>query len=196
MKTGHSGDWRWYSVKLFDYDYDDLAHQVQTGLERLGINFLRGHMARIHRDLVDFHGYEQVDLELAYDGHTLKIHQVGRPRGPGVSAPEAPPGALEEAFESTFDGWPASEVPHEQIARWLASLPPGEAAPERPRAALDATNPFAAERPPSQPRTEQPAVNPFLADQPKQGGPNPFLDTDRERKRREILRRLKGDDED
>ena len=183
-------------MKLFDYDYDDLAHQVQTGLERLGINFLRGHGARIHRDLVDFHGYEQVDLELAYDGHTLKIHQVGRPRGPGVIAPEAPPGALEEAFESTFDGWPASDVPHERIARWLASLPAGEAAPERPKAALDASNPFAAERPRPQPRTEQPAVNPFLADQPKQGGPNPFLDTDRERKRCEMLRRLKGDDED
>ena len=87
-------------------------------------------------------------------------------------------------------------MPHEQIARWLASLPAGEAAPQRPRAALDATNPFAAERPPSRPRTEQPAVNPFLADQPKQGGPNPFVDTDRECKRREMLRRLKGEDED
>jgi hypothetical protein len=183
-------------MSLFDYDYDDLARQIQGGLERLAVNFLRGHGARVRRDLVDFHGYEQVDLELTHDGHTLKVYQVGRPRGPGIAVPEVAD-HLEEAFESTFDGWPAADVPRETIARWLAALPAGEAPPELSRGPKDPTNPFAVDRPRSAPRAErEPASNPFLTEQPRQAGSNPFLNTDREEKRREMLRRLKGDEEE
>src|SRR6266516_1702670 len=105
MSTRASG--RANVVDIFDYDFDDLAQQVQTGLERLAINFLRGHGATMRRDVVDFHGYEQVGRELEPDGHALGIHQVGPPRGPGVSTAEAGPAALEVVFESTFDGWPS-----------------------------------------------------------------------------------------
>jgi hypothetical protein len=183
-------------MSLFDYDYDDLAGQIQGGLERLAVNFLRGHGARVRRDLVDFHGYEQVDLELTHDGHTLKVHQVGRPRGPGIAMPEVA-GHLEEAFESTFDGWPAADVPRETIASWLAALPAGEAPPEKLRAPEDPSNPFAVERPRSAPWAEQkPASNPFLTEPSRQAGSNPFLNTDREEKRKEMLRRLKGDEEE
>jgi hypothetical protein len=184
-------------VSLFEYDYDDLAQQIQNGLERIAVNFLRAHGARVRRDLVDFHGYEQIDLELTHGGHTLKVHQVGRPRGPGYSPSEPPPAGLEEEFESTFDGWPASNTPLETIAQWLASLPAGEAPPEAPRAAKDASNPFAKEGPA---RTfdapKEPAFNPFLADRPEPGGRNPFADPDRERRRQEMLRRLGGEDEE
>src|SRR5215211_1518853 len=141
-------------MTLFDYDHDDLAQQIQTGLERLAVNFLRSHGARIRRDLVDFHGYEQVELELTHSGHELKVHQIGRPRGPGVVEVEAVPG-VEEIFESTFDGWPAADVPRETIAGWLAELPIGEARPEAPRPGGVQANPFTTERPRA--ATEQPS---------------------------------------
>ena len=182
-------------MSFFDYDYDDLATQVQQGLERLAVNFLRSHGARISRDLVDFHGYEQIELELSHAGHTLKVHQVGPPRGPGIAPAEAPAGALAEEFESTFDGWPAANVPPEDLARWLAGLPLGEAPPERAGGARDPKNPFLADRPAAAPRSaEVPAFNPFLADRADTVGSNPFLDSERECKRREMLRRLKGEE--
>ena len=183
-------------MTLFNYDYDDLAQQIQTGLERLAVNFLRSHGARIRRDLVDFHGYEQVELELSHGGHALQVRQIGRPRSPGVVEVDAVPGA-EEVFETTFDGWPAADVPRETIARWLAELPVGQAPPEPPRTGRAQANPFTAERPPA--ATEQSreqTFNPFLADQPRRSGSNPFVDTERERKRQEVLRQLKGDEEE
>ena len=182
------------TLSLFEYDHDDLARQVQTGLERLAVSFLRAHGARIRRDLLDFHGHEQIDLEVEHDGHKLVVHQVGRPRGPGVTLAE-PTEALEEVFESTFDGRPASQLPADELARWLASLPVGEAPAEEEQAAEDAANPLAAERGSAKPRREQGAsFNPFLADQPKQAAANPFAATDKERQRQEVLRRLKGED--
>ena len=181
---------------MLDYDYDDLARQVQHGLERIGINFLRSHGARVRRDLVDFHGYEQVDLELTHDGHTLKVHQVGRPRGFDAEAAPAVTAEIEEEFESTFDGWPAAHFPPEELARWLAGLRQGEAPPERLKASPDAANPFAAERPAPLPRLEpEPSINPFLTERGQPSGSNPFADSDRDRKRQEMLRRLKGDDD-
>jgi len=178
-----------------DYDYDDLAHQLQTGLERIAINFLRGHSARVRRDLVDFHGYEQVDLEVSHDGHTLKVHQAGPPRGPGMRLDEVAPAGFEETFECTFDGWPASDVPRETLVEWLADLPPGEAPPERSKPAPDGANPLA-EQPAPSPRVEhEPSFNPFMSEQPRRGSSNPFADTDRERKRQEMLRRLRGDED-
>src|SRR5688572_2516531 len=133
-------------MSFLDYDYDDLARQVQDGLERIGVSFLRSHGARIRRDLVDFHGFEQIDLEVSAGGHTLVVHQVGRPRGFDHSTAAVSADAPDEEFASSFDGAPAVNTPADEIARWLASLPVGEAPPERPRARADAANPFAAER--------------------------------------------------
>ena len=181
---------------LLDYDFDDLARQVQEGLERIGINFLRAHGARVRRDLVDFHGHEQVDLEVTHDGRTLTIHQVGRPRGLEADTAAPPSGEVEEEFDSTFDGWPAAQYPREELAQWLASLPAGEAPRERLRAAPDPANPFAAERPAPLPQLEtEPDFNPFLGQRPRPSGSNPFADAERDRKRQDMLRRLRGDDE-
>jgi hypothetical protein len=183
-------------VSFLDYDFDDLARQVQYGLERLGINFLRSHRARVRRDLIDFHGYEQVDLELSHAGHTLRIHQAGRPRGFEDLPTTVEVDDTKEEFESTFDGSPAINTPPEIIAGWLASLPLGEAPPERKRANLEPTNPFAAERRPALPRLEpEPTFNPFVSGSAEPPGPNPFADPDRDRKRQEMLRRLRGEDE-
>lgn len=183
-------------MSFLDYDYDDLARQVQTGLERLGIGFLRAHGARMLRDLVDFHGYERVDLELTHGGHTLTIHQVGRPRGFEDDAAGQTAPADEEEFESTFDGWPAENTPRAQIARWLGELPAREAPKEKAPPPTDRSNPFAAEPRPAVPRLEpEPSVNPFLADRPGPAGHNPFADPDRDRKRDELLRRLRGGDD-
>src|SRR5262245_35472807 len=101
------------SMQLFDYDYDDLAAQIQTGLERIAINFLRGHGARIRLDVVDFHGGEHVELELSASGHSLKVHQLGPPGGLGL-AESGPAGSRAGEFESLFDGWPATNTPREE----------------------------------------------------------------------------------
>jgi hypothetical protein len=182
------------AMALFDYDYGDLARQVQHGLERIGVNFLRGHGALIGRDLVDFHGWEQVDLELSYGPHTLVVHQVGRPRGvDGAPIGELPAG-LEEEFSSTFDGWPAANQPRDAIAVWLSSLPAGEARPPERKPLAEPENPFATER--SKPRSDaapEPGFNPFLQGPSRPSGANPIAESDRETKRREALRRLKED---
>lgn len=183
-------------MTFLDYDYDDLARQVQDGLERIGVSFLRSHGARIRRDLVDFHGFEQIDLELSSGGHTLVVHQVGRPRGFDHSTVAVSAGAPDEEFDSTFDGSPAVNTPADEIARWLACLPAGEAPPERTRVRADAANPFAAERQePTLCPEPEPLFNPFLGERSGSGGGlNPFADADRARKRDETLRRLRDED--
>ena len=182
-------------MSFLEYDYEDLARQVQTRLDRLGVSFLRAHGARMKLDVVDFHGWERIDLELSHADHTLVVHQVGRPRGFEADPAEPPGPSTEEEFESTFDGWPAGNVPREELARWLARLPPGEAPPEKKTAPADPSNPFATERPRPVPSlASEPSFNPFLSDRRQTNDANPFADPDRERKRQEMLRRLKGDD--
>jgi hypothetical protein len=178
-------------VSLFDYDYDELAAQIQHGLERIAVNFLRAHGARVRRDTLDFHGIERIDLELEAAGHSLTIHQAGRPRSSGDQ--DVAPGPADE-FESLFDGWPVENTAPETIALWLASLPLGEAPPERSSSAAGADNPFARERQRS-PRTapEVPGHNPFLGERSGGSSANPFADSDAERRRQETLRRLRGD---
>src|ERR671932_196937 len=56
-------------MSLLDWDYDDLARQVQGGLDLLSVSFFRRHGARVRRDELDFHGYDHVEFELAHDGH-------------------------------------------------------------------------------------------------------------------------------
>jgi hypothetical protein len=180
-------------MSLFSYDYDDLAAQIQHGLERIAVNFLRAHGAQVVRDAVDFHDIEQIDLELESAGHSLKVHQVGRPRGPGYEARPTP--GLVEEFESLFDGWPAQNSGLDTIAGWLASLPAGEAPARRAEDHPAASNPFAVDRPKA-PRPDQasPAHNPFMTERSAGSAPNPFADSDAERRRQETLRRLRGDD--
>ena len=180
-------------MSLFDYDYDDLANQLQHGLERIAVNFLRARGARVRNDTVDFHGIESIDLELEYAGHSIKVHQVGRPRGPGYDArPEMGPG---EEFETLFDGWPTENTGPEVIANWLASLPVGEAPPERESRQRASNNPFAAGRS-SERRWDpvDPDRNPFLSEPSSGVDHNPFAVDDTERHRQEMLRRLRGDD--
>lgn len=181
-------------MSLLDYDYEDLARQVQTGLERVAINFLKRRGARVRKDVLDFHGFEQVDLEVRHGGHTLRVRQVGRPRGPGYEPAEAPPPGLEEIFESTFDGRPASAVPVQELARWLRSLPVGEAEPEPLREAPPIDNPFASPDLQRRQKATEPAVNPFLAERAKSSDPNPFAPPRRNGEREELLRRLRGED--
>src|SRR5690242_5165388 len=113
-------------MSLLDWDYEELAERVQTGLDRLSVGFFRAHGARIRRDDEDFHGYEHVELEVSHGGHRLYVKQYGRARrlDEGPPAPGAVP--LEE-FASTFDERPAGEVARPELARWLAALPAGEA---------------------------------------------------------------------
>jgi hypothetical protein len=184
-------------MSLLDYDFDELAQQVQQGLERIAVNFFRAHGARIKQDALDFHGLELIDLELSFGGHTLKLHQVGRPRGPSYAETALPPGAQAEEFESQFDGWPAEDAPVETIALWLASLPAGEAPRERPGAGDTTGNPFAAEqKAPPLPLDAAPTFNPFLNEAPRgRAGPNPFADSGRDARRRDALRWLQDDDQ-
>jgi hypothetical protein len=162
-------------------------------LERLGVTFLRAHGARIRRDILDFHGNEQIDLELSSGGHTLQIQQVGRPRGATAGVDEAPP---LELFESHFDGWPSTNTGTELIAEWLSNLPLGEAPPEAADSSRDLSNPFANDRPSERGRSESNAFNPFLGERSSpRSGSNPFLKRDRDREREEMLRRLRGEED-
>jgi hypothetical protein len=175
---------------LLDWDYDELALRLQTGLDRLTVSFLRGHRARVRRDAVDFHGFEHIELELTHDGHRLYVRQYG----PALDR-EPPPVALDtpaREFVSTFDDRPTSAVPRAELARWLASLPAGEAPPERPRPEAARDNPFAS----APPRREEPAPtrNPFLAERPSAPERNPFAPPPAEERRREALRWLQADD--
>jgi hypothetical protein len=181
-------------VDLFQYDYDELAQQVQHGLERVTISFLRAHGARLRRDQTDFHGKEYVELELHHGQHSLTVRQTRAAPPPGADLSLASPPPLDE-FESSFDGWPAANTPAETIAAWLRSLPAGEAPAERPAARPEPTNPFLQERPGPRSPGGAPARNPFLAERPaRPPAENPFAaDDDRERQRQELLRRLRGD---
>ncbi|MBX5491066.1 MAG: hypothetical protein IRZ14_07895 [Chloroflexi bacterium] len=174
---------------LLDWDYDELAQHLQTGLDRLTMSFLRGHRARVRRDAVDFHGFEHIELELAHGGHRLYVRQYG----PALDqAP--PPVALDtpaREFVSTFDDRPTATVPRVELVRWLASLPAGEAPPERPSAEAVRDNPFA----PGPPRREPPPkANPFLAERSQPSQRNPFAPPSPEERRREALRWLQSDD--
>jgi len=181
-------------MSLLDWDYDEIAYRVQTGLDRLTVSFFRHHGARVRHDAVDFHGYEHVELEVAHGGHRLHVRQYARAR----SLDETPIGRSEpyptEEFSSTFDDQPASAVPIGRLRAWLASLPAGEAVPaaEPPP---DPTNPFA---PPPRRRSKSPAAptpNPFLAERPPPTSPeNPFAPPSAEEKRRRALDWLQGDD--
>jgi hypothetical protein len=185
-------------MSLLDWDYDEVARRAQTGLDRLSVSFFRGHHARMRRDELDFHGFEHVELEVSHDGHRLHVRQYGRARGQDevLAAGEAVP--LEE-FESTFDNRPAAEVPVAELARWLATLPVGEAPREAARPAADPANPFApspdAPRP-RRPEPPTPAANPFLAERPSASPTsNPFAPPAPEERRERALDWLRGDDD-
>ncbi len=180
-------------MSLLDWDYEDLARQVQKGLDRLSVSFFRRHGARVRRDELDFHGYEHVEFEVAHAGHQLRVRQYTRARGLDESAAPSGPRPAEE-FESTFDGRPAARVPVAELARWLASLPAGEASPETSRSAPDAANPFAAEVKPRAPRAPSaPAANPFAADRPTGPATNPFAPPSADERRQRALDWLSGE---
>jgi hypothetical protein len=183
-------------MSLLDWDYDELARRVQTGLDRLSVSFFRGHGARLRRDELDFHGFEHVELEINHDGHWLRVRQYGRARGQDeMAAGEAVP--LEE-FSSTFDDRPATEAARPELARWLATLPAGEAPREAAPPAADLANPFAppAEaRPRARPEPAAPAANPFLAERRSEPPPrNPFAPPAADERRDRALDWLRGDE--
>lgn len=178
-------------MDIFSYDHEELARRVQTGLDRMTVNYLRGHHARVRRDDLDFHGIEHVDLEVESDGHRLVVRQSGL--GPDEASKKPPPAELsEQHFESTFDGQPASAVSIAMLAQWLAMLPEGEHRDHQPKREVDPTNPFLAE---AKSREEQQAANPFLAERPKpRAAENPFAPDDTDKKRRAAFDWLAGDD--
>jgi hypothetical protein len=181
-------------MSLLDWDYDDLARQVQHGLDRLSVSFFRRHGAHVRRDELDFHGYDHVDFEVAHAGHRLRVRQYTRARGLDESAAPSGPRPAEE-FESTFDDRPAASVPVEQLARWLASLPAGEASPAVDRPAADAANPFAAPARPRAPRAPgPPASNPFATERPSGPAANPFAPPPADERRQRALDWLGGDE--
>ncbi|HEY8477333.1 MAG TPA: hypothetical protein VIN09_10760 [Chloroflexota bacterium] len=175
---------------LLDYDYDELARRLQTGLDRITVSFLRKHRARVLRDIVDFHGNELVELEVVHEGHRLHVRQTARQRE-GSSSTASVEGLVLEDFESTFDGRPTREVPVERLARWLASLPPGEA-PEEPTASRRATSELDAPREPDLLRQ-----NPFAPSSAAGERPNPFAVDEEEKKRRKkaLEAWLRGEDD-
>ena len=176
-------------MDLFDYDYEELARRVQSRLDRLTVDYLRAHGARIRKDVLDFHDREHIDLEVAHGPHLLKVRQIGP--STGLDPTSAPP---LEIFESTVDGAPARQAPLEALSEWLASLPKGtaEAEPARDEPARD--NPFLAERPTE--RKPQPAskqANPFLSDSRPREESNPFTDPDADERRRKARQWLGSD---
>lgn len=178
-------------MDLFDYDYEELAERIQSRLDRMTVNFLRHHGARMHHDDVDFHGFEHVDLELSHDGHTLVVrqssHAESEPSPVGTSIEVAI-----ESFESLFDGRPAAETQRGLLTQWLALLPEGEARHDTDRPAIDPTNPFLADQ---AERASEPTVNPFLGGGSKsEDAVNPFAPSNGDRKKRAALDWLKADD--
>jgi hypothetical protein len=182
------------SMDLFSYDHEELAQRIQTGLDRMTVNYLRAHGARVHRDDLDFHGFEHIDLEVEYDNHHLAVRQTSRLKE--LAADSAAPTAEADlsAFESTFDDQPASAAPTGLIAQWLALLPPGEHKEERAKPQVDASNPFLADV--QERQKEEPAVNPFLSGAKNSSTErNPFAPDDSDRKRRAAFDWLAGEDE-
>jgi hypothetical protein len=187
-------------MDLFSYDHEELARRIQTGLDRMTVNYLRAHGARVHRDDMDFHGFEHVDLDVEFDNHHLVVRQTGRLREPMPDSPQAAgmPGVAFSpdndlsSFESTFDGQPSSAAATELLAQWLALLPPGEHKEERRRPDVDASNPFLADV--EEQRKHEP-VNPFLSAKRSGPEPNPFAPDDSDQKRRAAFNWLAGDEE-
>ncbi len=181
-------------MSLLDWDYEDLARQVQGGLDRLSVSFFRRHGARVRRDELDFHGYEHVELEVAHGGHRLRVRQYTRARGLDESAAPSGPRPAEE-FESVFDDRPAAEVSVARLAAWLASLPAGEAPSVAERPQADAANPFGtptgrrASRPPA-----PAAPNPFVGERPSGPATNPFAPPAADERRQRALDWLSGDE--
>jgi hypothetical protein len=181
-------------MSLLNWDHDEIAYRVQTGLDRLSVSFFRGHGARVRRDDVDFHGYEHVDLEVAHAGHRLQVRQYAR-----AGESDAPAGPREpfptEEFASTFDDAPARAVPAGQLAAWLASLPLGEATAPAKVSEPDPTNPFA---PPPRAGSAEPIArekNPFLVERPRAPDPaNPFAPPATDEQRQRALEWLRSDD--
>jgi hypothetical protein len=178
---------------LLDWDYDDLARQVQGGLDRLSVSFFRRHGARVRRDELDFHGYDHVELEVTHDGHHLRVRQYTRAHGLADTAAPADPRPAEE-FESLFDDRPAAEVAVARLARWLASLPAGEAPAEAQRPAADAANPFGVPQRPAPRAPATPAANPFAGERPSGPAGNPFAPPGAEERRQHALDWLRGDE--
>lgn len=181
-------------MSLFDWDYDDLARQVQGGLDRLSVSFFRRHGARLRRDELDFHGYDYVEFEVAHDGHRLRVRQYTRAENFAETAAPSGPRPAEE-FEATFDDRLAAEVPVERLAAWLATLPAGEAPPAAPRPAADAANPFAAPSTRPAPRAPSaPAPNPFAGERAGESAANPFAPPSADERRQRALDWLGGDE--
>ncbi len=183
-------------MSLLEWDYDEIARRVQTGLDPIGVSFFRRHGARMRRDALDFHGFEHVDLEVAYDGHCLVVTQYARARGlDEIDGSERVP---VEEFTSTFDARPTADVPTAELAAWLASLPVGEAVGTAERPLADPTNPFAPPPGTREPRRQSPptpAANPFL---PERSSPptssNPFAPPSGDERRERARDWLRGDD--
>jgi hypothetical protein len=179
-------------MDLFSYDHEELARRIQTGLDRMTVNYLRAHGARIIRDELDFHGFEHIDLDVTFDGRHLVVRQTSRSAAAASTAPPRLADAL-STFESTFDDQPASEVSTGLIAQWLALLPSGELKETRAKPQVDPGNPFLADK---QERNQEEPVNPFLASGTKSARtPNPFAPDDSDQKRRAAFDWLAGDEE-
>ena len=179
-------------MSLLDWDYHDLARQVQRGLDRLSVSFFRRHGARVRRDELDFHGYDHVEFELAHDGHHLRVRQYTLARG--LDEVEAPKGHRPaEEFESLFDDRSAAEVPVAYLAHWRASLPAGGAPAEAQRAAPDAANPFGTPAKPAARAPTAPAANPFASERPSAPAANPFAPPSADERRQDALDWLRGD---
>lgn len=181
-------------MSLLNWDHDEIAYRVQTGLDRLSVSFFRRHGALLRRDDVDFHGYEHVDLEVAHAGHRLKVRQYAR-----AGESDAPAGPREpfptEEFASTFDDAPASAVPAGQLAAWLASLPLGEATAPANAPAPDPANPFAPPPRAGSAGTIARENNPFLVERPRTLDPaNPFAPPAADDQRQRALEWLRSDD--
>jgi hypothetical protein len=174
-------------MSLFDYDYDELARRVQSRLDRLTVDYLKSHGARIKRDVLDFHGDEHIELEVEHGGRRLTVRQLGP--ATGLDPANAPPLVV---FESTFDGQPAAKTSVATLAHWLAELPAGEAAPERKTSAVDTDNPFAAG--PTRDVPSDPGFNPFLRPRQQSSGENPFQTGDADERKKKALDWLGGDD--
>lgn len=178
-------------MDLFTYDHEELARRVQTGVDRMTVNYLRAHGARVRRDELDFHGLEHVDLEVQSDGHHLVVKQSS----PSDANQDSVARKLAESvasFESTFDGQPAARVETGMLAQWLAMLPEGEYREEKRKTAADPSNPFLAD---VQERERNEMANPFLAERPKpRRESNPFAPDDTDKKRRAAFDWLAGDE--
>lgn len=166
-------------MSLLEYDYEELAHLIQTGLTRLAANFLRSHGAVRPREVADYHGFQHLEYEIDHDGHRLHVRQFARLQPDGST-----PAEIEE-FESTFDGKPCREVDVAVLVGWLAGLPKGESAGDPKARESLADNPLAQEL--AALRGQQ--VNPFLKETSELPSLNPFAPAQDKEGQRQALRR-------